>query len=102
MLAEFSVVPVGKEASISPYVAKALDIVDKSGLSYKVNPMGTVVEGDWDKVMDLIKKCHDLLLSESTRVITTIILDERTDKPEGRLMKKVESLEEKLGRKLKK
>ena len=102
MLAEFSIVPVGKETSISPIVAKALDLVDKSGLSYKVNPMGTVVEGSWDEVMDLIKKCHDVLLDESNRVITTIILDERTDKPEGRLMKKVESLEEKLGRKLKK
>ncbi len=102
MLAEFSVIPVGKGVSISPYVAKILDLVDKSGLDYKVNPMGTVVEGDWDKVMDLIKRCHNLLLKETSRVITTISLDERTDKPEGRLMKKVESLEEKLGRKLKK
>ncbi len=102
MLAEFSVVPIGKGISISPYVAKALDIVDRSGLDYRVNPMGTVVEGDWDKILALIKDCHTTLLKETGRVITTITIDDRTDKKEGRITRKVESAEEKVGRKLKK
>ena len=49
VLIEFSVVPIGKGPSISPLVAKALKIVNESGDSYKANPMGTVLEGEWDE-----------------------------------------------------
>ena len=49
MLAEFSIVPIGKDVSLSKYVAKSLDIIDKSGIEYRMNPMGTVVEGEWDE-----------------------------------------------------
>ncbi|MGR3310190.1 MAG: thiamine-binding protein, partial [Candidatus Brocadiales bacterium] len=55
MLAEFSVVPIGKGTSISDQIADVLRIVDGSGMPYKINPMGTVVEGDLDKVLNLIK-----------------------------------------------
>ncbi len=45
VLAEFSVVPLGAGASISPQVARILRIVMASGVRYKANPMGTVLEG---------------------------------------------------------
>ena len=58
MLAEFSITPVGAGESVSRYVAKCLKIVEESGLDYKMNPMGTVVEGDFDEVISLISRCH--------------------------------------------
>lgn len=100
MLAEFSVVPIGTGVSISPQIAKVLKIVAESGITYKANPMGTVLEGDWDSVLPVIKKCHDAVMSGSERALTTITIDDRRGK-ELRMEKKLESVEQKLGMKLK-
>jgi uncharacterized protein (TIGR00106 family) len=101
ILVEFSVIPIGAGASISPLVAKALTIVAGSGLPYKANPMGTVLEGDeWDAVMGVVKKCHEAMMKEGERVVTTITIDDRKGKGQ-RLEKKLESLEQKTGIKLK-
>ncbi len=101
VLIEFSVMPIGKGPSMSPVVAKALKIVTGSGVPYKANPMGTVLEGEWDDVMGVVKKCHHEVMKEAERVVTTITIDDRKGK-ESRLEKKLESLEQKMGMKLKK
>ena len=101
MLVEFSVVPIGTGVSISPQIAKVLKIVADSGIPYKANPMGTVLEGEWDKVMGLVKKCHDEIRKDAERVLTSITIDDRSGK-EQRIEKKLESVELKLGMKLNK
>jgi len=98
-LAEFSIVPMGKGASISPFIARVMKIVAESGLSYKANPMGTVLEGDWNRVMEVIRSCHDAVMKDSERVLTTIRIDDRAGR-EPRIEKKLESVEQKLGMKL--
>jgi uncharacterized protein (TIGR00106 family) len=100
MLIEFSVVPVGAGVSISPRIAKVLKIVAESGVPYRANPMGTVLEGDWDTVMAVVRKCHDTVMQDSERVLTTVTIDDRKGKEE-RIVKKLESVEQKLGMKLK-
>ncbi len=100
MLTEFSIIPLGKDESVSSLVAKAVEIVHRSGLVYRLNPMGTVIEGDWDEVMDLIKKCHVEIRKEARRVITSITIDDR-DISEPRIDKKIKSIEDKIGHKLK-
>jgi len=54
VLLEFSMSPLDKGISLSPYVARSLDIIDKSGLPYQLTPMGTIVEDEWDQVMALV------------------------------------------------
>jgi uncharacterized protein (TIGR00106 family) len=100
MLAEFSVVPLGKGESVSRYVAECLELVEASGLEYRLNPMGTVVEGSYDDVMALVKKCHDRVMVDCQRVITTIKIDDRKG-ARGMMESKIRSVEEKMGRKLK-
>lgn len=100
MLVEFSVVPVGTGVSISPQIAKVLKIVTESRIQYKANPMGTVLEGDWDSVMSVVRKCHDAVMKDSERALTTITIDDRKGK-EARIEKKLDSVEQKLGMKLK-
>ena len=46
MLAFFSISPMDKGESLGEFVAASLDLIDKSGLAYKVGPMGTTVEGE--------------------------------------------------------
>lgn len=101
MLVEFSIIPIGTNSSISEQVANVLKIVDASGLPYKVNPMGTVVEGNWNEVMKLIKKCHATVIKSEERVLTTISIDDRKGKP-NRIDEKVKSLEKRIGKSLKK
>jgi len=101
MLAQFSIVPLGTGVSVSEYVAKVIKIVDESGIPYKLHAMGTIVEGDWDEVMNLIKKCRDTLMKEVERVVIDIKIDDRKGAA-GRIEAKVRSVEEKLGRSVKK
>lgn len=101
MLVQFSIVPLGKGESVSEQISKVLKIVDDRGLPYKVTPMGTVVEGEWNEVMALIRTCHLELLKSIPRLITTITIDDRPGKPD-RITEKVRSVEKKLGRELRK
>src|SRR5512140_3210018 len=80
MLIEFSIVPVGSGSSISDRLAEVLKIVDESGLPYKINPMGTVVEGEWDELFSLVKKCHETVMKREERVLTSISADDRKGK----------------------
>lgn len=99
MMVEFSVVPLGKEASVSPVIARVMKIVMDSGVPYKANPMGTVIEGEWGQLMDLIRKCHDEAMRDADRVVTSIKIDDYKGKA-ARLDTKLESVEQKLGKKL--
>ncbi|MEK6537850.1 MAG: MTH1187 family thiamine-binding protein, partial [Nitrospirota bacterium] len=73
---------------------------DKSGLEYRLNPMGTVIEGEWDEVLDVVKKCFDRMRKDCDRITTTIKVDYRKGKS-GRITAKIESVEKKLKKKLK-
>ncbi len=100
MVVNFSIVPIGKESSLSAKVAEILKIVSESGIDYKLHSMGTILEGDWDEIMRLIKKCHKKIIKDSDRVLTTITIDDRKGRT-GRISGKVKSVERKLGKKLK-
>jgi uncharacterized protein (TIGR00106 family) len=97
MIVQFSIVPLGVGISVSNYVAKVIKIVDESGLPYKLHAMGTIVEGDWEEVMNLIKKCRDTLMDDTERVLIDIKIDDRKGAT-GRIEGKVKSVEEKVGK----
>lgn len=101
MIVEFSIVPVGRGEELAGLVAKVLDIVDRSGLPYQLTSMGTIVEGDWDDVMGLIKACHRAMRRQAGRVLTRISIDDRAGSAK-RMRRKVEAVEKVLGRSLKK
>jgi uncharacterized protein (TIGR00106 family) len=101
MLIEFSIIPIGTGSSLGDRLAEVLKIVDESGLPYKLNPMGTVVEGEWDDLFRLVKKCHKTVMKKEERVVTTISIDDRKNKPD-RIEGKVKSIEKRLGKSLKK
>lgn len=100
MLAEISLVPVGTGEELREGVAEVLDLIDKSGVNYLLTPMCTVLEGEWDEVMDLVKRCHEKMRGTHRRVLTSIKIDDR-EGAAGRLRGKVEDVEKVLGRGLK-
>ena len=100
MLLEFSTFPAGQE-SMAKSVAKIIDLIDKSGLTYQTHALGTLVEGEWDEVMDLVKKCHMAMREDFNRVLTRITIDDRKGHT-GRITGKVKDIEDALGRRIKK
>ncbi len=101
MLAEFSISPLDKGISLSKYVARSLELIEKSGLPYKITPMATIVEGEVDEVFDLIKRCHKRMREDCARVSTHVRIDDRVGAT-GRLEGKVKAVEKHLGHELKK
>lgn len=57
MIVAFSVAPSGGESeSVSAAVAEAVRVVRDSGLPYELNAMFTLIEGEWDEVMDVVRR----------------------------------------------
>src|SRR5215216_3519607 len=100
VLLEFSMSPLGKGESVGKYVARSLDIIDKSGVAYRLNPMGTVLEGEWEEVFGVVRKCYERMKKDCNRISCTIKVDYRKG-ARGRLDGKVASVEKRIGRKLK-
>jgi len=99
VLLEFAMAPGGKGESVSEYVARILDVIDRSGLPYQLTPMGTILEGDWDAVMAVVTACFKALEPDCTRIGLNLKVDYRAG-PGGRLKAKTEKIEQRLGRKL--
>ena len=100
VLLEFSMSPLEAGESVGRYVARSLEIIDSSGLDYRLHAMGTVIEGEWDEVFDVVRRCFDEMSADCDRITCSIKLDARKGAT-GRLLSKVRSVEEKLGRTLK-
>lgn len=100
VLLEFSMFPTDVGESKSEYVGRILDLVDKSGLPYKLTPMSTVVESeDLGEALRVIEEAYRLLEGDCNRVYSTIKLDIRKGKS-GALTSKIESVKKVVGRKL--
>jgi uncharacterized protein (TIGR00106 family) len=101
MIVEFSILPVGVGESLSKHVAKALNIVDESGLKYQFTPMGTILEGEYKAIMKTIRRCHQAVLEDCERVVTTIKIDDRKHAV-AEIERKISSVENRLGKELEK
>ncbi len=101
VLLEFSMFPLDQGESLSPFVARSLDIIDRSGLPYQCHAMGTTLEGEFDEVIDVVRQCLQTMASDCRRIECSIKIDYR-DGCKGRLQAKVASVEDKLGRALSK
>ena len=101
VLLEFSMSPMDKGESVSSYVSRSLKIISESGVDYRLNPMGTVLEGEWDEVMAVVKQCYEKMRSDCKRITCSIKIDYRHEKKD-RLETKMSSVEKKLDKKLRK
>lgn len=90
-----------KGESVGAYVAKILKVIDASGLDYRLNSMGTVIEGEWDDVMRVVTQCFKTLSQECSRISISMKADYRKGY-QGRLESKVSEVEKRIGKSLKK
>jgi uncharacterized protein (TIGR00106 family) len=102
VLLEFSMFPTSGDcrdgASVSKYVSKIIDMIDRSGAAYQLTPMGTIVETDsLEAALAIVQKAYDALGEDCERVYSALKLDIRKGKS-GRLKGKLDSIEKRLGR----
>ena len=102
VMLEFAMFPTDKGDSVSQYVGRLIDAIDKSGVSYKLTPMGTIIEVETlEEALAVVGKSYALLEPDCGRVYSSLKLDIRKGKSR-RLEQKINSVEEKIGRQVKK
>ncbi len=97
-IVQVSIVPVGtRTSSISKYVARAFKFLEnQKDVVYQLTPMGTIIEGDLDRVLSIVRGLHESGFDEEVqRVLTTVIIDDRRDKT-ATMESKVNSVQSKL------
>ena len=96
MLVAFSVTPLGVGEDVAEYVADAVRVVRESGLPNRTDAMFTTVEGDWDEVMDVVRRAVEAVAAKAPRVSLSLKADVRPGVT-GALDAKVEAVERRLG-----
>lgn len=98
VLLNFAMFPTDKGDSVSKYVSQLIDHIKKSGVSYKLNPMGTSIETDTMKqALSIVQECYDILEPLSDRVYCSINIDAQKNK-DNRIVSKIASIESKIGK----
>jgi uncharacterized protein (TIGR00106 family) len=107
MIVAFSVAPAGGEpgndpaddetGSISAAVARAVRVVADSGLPYELNAMFTLIEGEWDEVMDVVRRAVEAASAGATRTSLVLKADIRPGYT-GELRAKVDRVQQHLSR----
>lgn len=84
------VLPSVPEEDIYPVVDKVIEMIQQSGVKYVVGPMETTMEGEFDTLMEIVKKAQTVCCEAGAkRVISVVKIDYR---PEG------VTIEEKIGK----
>ncbi|CAO5249371.1 MTH1187 family thiamine-binding protein [Frankia sp. AgKG'84/4] len=77
MLVAFSVTPIGAGEGVAELVAEAVRVVRDSGLPHETNSMFTTVEGEWDEVMDVVRRATEAVCAGAGRVSLVLKADLR-------------------------
>ncbi|MFD1936419.1 MULTISPECIES: MTH1187 family thiamine-binding protein [Nonomuraea] len=95
MIVAFSITPLGVGEGVSEPVARAVKVVRESGLPNHTDAMFTTVEGEWDEVMDVVKRAVEAVGEVAPRVSLVLKADVRPGVTDA-MTSKVERLEEHL------
>lgn len=97
VIVDLSIFPLDKEGTgLGRYVARALAVIKASGLPYRLGPMGTAIEGEWDEVMRVVGDCYRALEPDCDRIYVAVKADCRRGRTDG-LSAKVASVEQRMG-----
>ena len=99
VLLEFAMNPPDRGDGLSGYVARIVAVIDRSGVTYRLTPMGTSLEGSFDEVMRVVGDCFHALESDCQRIGMNLKMDYRAGTA-SRLQSKVDAVQRHLGRKV--
>jgi len=97
-IVEISIIPLGTGTpSVSKHVVRACRILqEETKVKYELTSMGTIIEGELEEVLRIVRKMHESAFDEGVmRVVTTVKIDDRHDKTLS-MQGKVESVRKRL------
>lgn len=99
VMLNFAIFPTDKGGNgVSEYVSKVLKMIDESGVSYKLNPMGTTIETETiDEALDVVNKAYKVLEPFTNRIYATVNIDARKGRKNA-MEGKIRSVENKIGK----
>ena len=81
---DLCIVPIGVGISLSPYIAKCQEVLERTGLDYELGPNGTAIEGEWEEVFECVRACHCAVHElGALRIYTSVKINTRTDKKQS-------------------
>ncbi len=96
VIVDLCVVPMGVGVSVSEFVTVCEKVIRESGLKSQLHAYGTNIEGEWDEVFAVVKRCHVVLHDAGVpRISSSMRFGTRTDKSFS-IEDKVRSVEEKM------
>ncbi len=97
--ADLCIIPMGiEESGVGNYVAKAVQIIEESGLNYQITAMGTQIEADDLKTLyEVCGKVQESIFEMGVpRVYTVLKIDDRRDRENRTLEEKVKSVKDRI------
>jgi uncharacterized protein (TIGR00106 family) len=96
-IAFLTITPLGTGTpSVSRFVAGVEEILRGTSLVHQLTAMGTIIEGDLDEILAVVRRMHEQPFAQGAqRVSTSLRIDDRRDKPHS-IAGKMRSVEEKL------
>ena len=98
MLVELNIIPLGGGTHLSEAIAEVIKVIDASALPYQLTPCGTCIEGEWDEVMALVRRCHGRMREQSPHVITLIHIEDQ-EGAKDKLRHNITSVADRVGEK---
>ena len=96
VIVDFCVIPLGVGLSLSPYIAECQRILTELGIDHELHAYGTNIEGEWETVMDAVKRCHQRIHEMGApRITSTLKLGTRIDRADS-MASKVASVRQQL------
>lgn len=96
VIVDFCVIPLGVGLSLSPYIAECQRILTELGIDHELHAYGTNIEGEWETVMDAVKRCHQRIHEMGApRITSTLKLGTRIDRTDS-MAAKVASVRQQL------
>lgn len=97
-IVELTIAPMGTGTpSISQYVAACHKVLEQAqDLKYQLTPMSTIIEGDLDRILEVVRQMHEVPFGAGAQRVSTLMrIDDRRDK-ELTMAGKIKAVTDKL------
>lgn len=96
VVADLCLVPVGVGVSVSEYIVACEKVIQEAGLNHHLHAYGTNIEGEWEQVFQVIRRCHEVVHEMGApRIHSTLRFGTRTDRAQS-MSEKVRSVQERM------
>lgn len=93
VMIDLCVVPLGVGVSVGTYVSACQEVIEQAGLEHQMHAYGTNIEGEWEEVFEVVRRCHEVVHDMGApRITTSMRIGTRTDREQS-MADKIDSVQ---------